>query len=224
MLNPIVNIMKTLMSTFILCLSMTAFGNPKEPGNDGYREAMADYIGQMHTATSPADWQAIFNGFQRIAQVEKEEWLPLYYAALACVEWQHQETSTEKKDDLLLRGRELADRAAVLQPGNSEILALQGYIAMMRLNIDPMNRAQELAPVAMGLLQRAVQTDPENPRARLLLAQMNFGTAVFFGAGTEGPCDELKEALGLFEPAKQDAGLMPSWGREMAESLMSQCP
>lgn len=216
--------MKALFFYSILFLSLTGSAALADEGNPAYRNAMAGYLGQMHTAASPDDWQALANGFQRIAQAEPNEWLPLYYAALAYVEWQHLETSPDKKDQLLQQGRELADRAIQIRPGHSEILALQGYIAMMRLSIDPAARAQELAPTAMGLLQQAVQTDPGNPRARMLLAQMKFGTAAFFGAGTEEPCEEFGESIRLFDAAAPVEELMPSWGREMAEYFAGQCP
>jgi hypothetical protein len=216
--------MKALFFSSIFFLSLCGSAVQADDGNPAYRSAMTGYLGQMQTAATPEDWQALANGFQRIAQAEPDEWLPLYYAALVFVEWQHQETSPDKKDQLLQQGRELADRAAQIQPGHPEILALQGYIAMMRLSIDPATRAQEMAPTAMGLLQQAVQTDPGNPRARMLLAQMKFGTAAFFGAGTEEPCEEFGESIRLFDAAVPAEELMPSWGREMAEYFAGQCP
>src|SRR5690606_41546361 len=64
---------------------------------------------------------------------------------------------------------------------NSEIIAVEGFIIMGELSLDPGARGQNLSPLAMQALGRAMELEPENPRAMIMMAQMELGTAQFFG-------------------------------------------
>jgi hypothetical protein len=68
-----------------------------------------------------------------------------------------------------------------------------------------------------------VQLNPENPRALALMAQMQYGTAQFFGSPTTEACTTLSLALQKFDTFKSDNPLAPQWGRGMAEGLKEQC-
>jgi hypothetical protein len=68
-----------------------------------------------------------------------------------------------------------------------------------------------------------VGLNPENPRALALLAQMQFGTARFFGSSTIEACGTNTKALEKFEKFKSDNALAPQWGRGMAEEMRDEC-
>ena len=53
--------------------------------NDGYTKAMNSTIITLYESKSIEGYQQCANIFERIANTEKEEWLPLYYASYALV-------------------------------------------------------------------------------------------------------------------------------------------
>jgi len=78
----------------------------------------------------------------------------------------------------------------------------------------------------MNNFGKALKIDPENPRAAVLMAQMEFGMAKFFNSGTEKACDLVKKSQVSFAGQNQNAlkaSLMPSWGKFLADKLSKVC-
>jgi hypothetical protein len=126
----------------------------------------------------------------------------------------------DKYLDLALRSNE---KAKALLPNESEIIALEGFIHMIRVTVDPASRGQQYSGLAFQSFGKAVSLNPENPRALALLAQMQFGTAQFFGSSTTEACGTNSKALEKFDTFKSDNALAPKWGRGMAEDLKKGC-
>jgi Tfp pilus assembly protein PilF len=79
----------------------------------------------------------------------------------------------------------------------------------------------------MNTFGRALALDAQNPRAMLLMAQMELGTAQFFGQGPEKACGMVQNSIKLFEQEESrqaDATLTPVWGKDMAVKIAEQCP
>lgn len=191
---------------------------------NSYESAMKDQIQAMQQIRSLEESQAVSNAFLRIADVKKEEWLPLYYAAY--VQTNAAFRFDVDKDQYLDQAMELAKKAAGISPNNSEITALEGFILMGKVSVDPANRGQSLSPQVMQLYGKAIALNRENPRATTLMAQMELGMAQFFGSGPEKACGLARVGLELFakEEAKVDENyLMPTWGKNQAEQVASQC-
>lgn len=73
---------------------------------------------------------------------------------------------------------------------------------------------------------KAMKIDPKNPRATVLMAQMEFGMAKFFNSGTEKACDLVKVSQRSFEAQNEEtlkAALMPTWGKYLADQLSKVC-
>jgi hypothetical protein len=94
---------------------------------------------------------------------------------------------------------------------------------MMRVAIDPATRGPQYAGLSMQAFARATTLNPENPRALALMAQMQYGTAQFFGSPTAEACGTLTKSLEKFDTFKSDNPLAPRWGKGMAEGLKTQC-
>ncbi|GAB2495364.1 hypothetical protein [Algoriphagus taiwanensis] len=191
---------------------------------NSYESAMKDQIQAMQQIRSLEESQAVSNAFLRIADVKKEEWLPLYYAAY--VQTNAAFRFDVDKDQYLDQAMELAKKAAGISPNNSEITALEGFILMGKVSVDPANRGQSLSPQVMQLYGKAIALNRENPRATTLMAQMELGMAQFFGSGPEKACGLARVGLELFakEEAQVDENyLMPTWGKNQAEQVASQC-
>ncbi|GMQ30181.1 hypothetical protein [Algoriphagus confluentis] len=191
---------------------------------NSYENAMKEQIQAMQQIRTLEESQAVSNAFLRIAEVKNEEWLPFYYAAY--VQTNAAFRFEVNKDQYLDQAMELAKKAGGLSPNNSEITALEGFILMGKVSVDPANRGQSLSPQVMQLYGKAIAQNRENPRATTLMAQMELGMAQFFGSGPEKACGLARVGLELFEKEASkidDNYLMPTWGKTQAEQVASQC-
>lgn len=195
--------------------------------NEAYEKAMLKELQNMKTAASPDDLQKVANGFARIAQMMPEEWLPDYYAALALANAGFRsEGGASVKDPLFDQAKKHVDKADKISPNNSEIVALQGYITMGELAVDPASRGQHLSGLAMQTFGKAVELNRQNPRAIMMLGQMEMGMAQFFGQGPEKGCGLVQSSLELFKKEAEEhkeQNFEPRWGKEMAEKIKENC-
>lgn len=216
--------MKNLLLTIalILCASVSIFAQ-----DSAYQKAMKKEIDKLNMADSLSKYQQSANGFARISQLNPNEWQPYYYNALAYV-FQGLDNSLDlnKKDEALAKAGELIKKADAISPNNSEIVTLEGFKIMAEVNADPASRGQSLSGVVMSTFGKAMKLDPQNPRASLLMGQMEFGLAKFFKSGNEKACGLVKQSQTIF--AAQDdealkAKLAPTWGRPLAEKSAKAC-
>lgn len=208
----------TVIIMFICSQVLSATTNDEK-----YLSAMQKNIAQLYEAKTVAEYQTSVNAFERIAGVETKKWEPLYYATFGYIMMSDLETSLTKKDEFLDLAMALNEKAKTLAPAESELLAIEGFIYMLRVAIDPATRGPKFAGLSMQSLQKAVAMNNENPRALALLAQMQFGTARFFGSSTEEACNTGAQAIVKFGTFKSDNPLAPAWGRKMAEGLTKNC-
>ena len=185
---------------------------------------MKSTLDEMNKIENLTDLVAIANKFDRIGAAEKDQWLPYYYSAYCYILMTTQEPDITKWDDYLNTADINISKSEKLNPDMVEILALKGFSSMMRINVDPAVRGQEFAMKSVEYLQQANQIDDENPRVILMMAQMQYGTAQFFGSDTAPICNEFKKAVKLFEQQSNDAdSILPSWGKPQAQSMVKNC-
>lgn len=175
-------------------------------------------IGKADTITSLI---AAANYFERIAQNEKTEWLPNYYQGQALT-FAAMRMENEERETYLLKALECIQTAEQLGR-NAELVAMEGFIQMMRLTVDPATRGRTLSPTIFALFQEALRIDANNPRALLFMGQMEFGTAQFFGSDTQKACEYIQKAMGQFDTKSTDDTIFPNWGRETAQSMIEKC-
>lgn len=191
--------------------------------NEKYLQAMQKNIQQVYSAKTPVELQQAVNAFERVGEAEKDKWEPFYYASFGYIMMATREQEGSKKDLLLDNAAAVLKKALAINSNESEIVALEGFIHMLRVAVDPASRGQQYSGLAMQAFGKALGMNPENPRALALMAQMEFGTAQFFGSSVEGPCNTVSKAIEKFETYKSDSPLAPQWGQEMATRLKSQC-
>jgi len=192
-------------------------------GQEAYIKAMSKGLEQMSTAGTVEERQAVASQFERIAAKVDSEWLPNYYAALNYINMAYVAEGISTKDKYTEKAQTFIDKAIALAPNNAEVVALQGFNYMTQLAADPNTRGQMLSGKAMQQFSMAVRIDPENPRANMLLGQMQLGMAQFFGSPTDQPCAKVKGTLAAFEAESGKQTLEPTWGKEMAEGIVKQC-
>ncbi len=213
--------MKTLLVVMI-----SSFLFPFSNGiSDGYQEAMKKQIGLLHQARSLQTINEVHNALQRISEAEPEKWEPHYYQAYLNIRKMDLLETKETKDQALDAALVSVKKGLSLGGDLSELTALEGYVHMMRVSLDPGSRGAEYSGKAMGSLNKALGINPENPRAMALLSNMQLGTARFFGSDTKEACDAAKKAMELLEKEKNqtDSGLMPKWGYYSAKYTLDSC-
>lgn len=217
--------MKKYILVFILLALVSLLANAS---NDAYRKAMEKSIHQLYQAKTIAELKDAANSFTRIADLNPDEWLPAYYVAVAYAQMGFRsEESVQVKDSYFSMAKANIEEAATLSPDNSEVVAMMGFITMGELSLDPGSRGQHLSPLAMQTLGKAVELNPQNPRALVMMAQMELGTAQFFGQEPEKACNWLNRSLEAFaqEANELDKSVIePLWGAAMAELMKGACP
>ncbi len=211
--------MKTINLIFLMIISVSTFAN-----DDKYYEQMGKQIQAVYTAKTTDEYQVAINALDRIASAEKTRWEPYYYSAFGNIMIATREKESSKKDSYLDLALTAIEKGKALAPAESELIALEGFVHMIRLTVDPASRGQQYSGLAMQTFGKALGMNPNNPRAMSLMAQMQFGTAQFFGQAPTEACETARKALTFFEGAtKPDNSLAPQWGKEMTAELVKGC-
>lgn len=212
------NTIPVLIAVLIMSVSGTVLANDSK-----YIEAMQKNIEAVYTAKTIPDYQTAVNALERIGAAEKTKWEPFYYASFGYIMMSNQEKDNAKKDAYLDQAVTALNKGKAIVPNESEIIALEGFIYMMRIQADPAARGPQYTPMAMQAFNKAIAVNPENPRALALLAQMQFGMAQFFGSSTAEACTTNTKAMEKFASFQSENLLAPRWGQQMVEGMKGQC-
>lgn len=214
--------MKTLSIIAILFISM-GHSQTTVSNDNKYNEAMARNIQIVYAAESLPSLQTAVNALERIGLAEKTKWEPYYYAAFGYVMMANSEQAAATKDGYLDQAVKNVSKASSIKANDAEIIALEGFVHMIRITVDPDSRGQQYSALGMQNFGKALSIDATNPRALALMAQMEFGTAQFLGSSTTEACATNDAALQKFATFKSGNPLAPQWGRSMAEELSAKC-
>lgn len=209
--------MKTKL-TFILSLMLSS-----AIANDRYTDQMIKNIETVYKAQTNEEFQSAINSFERIGNAEKTKWEPFYYASFGYLMQAVRQQEGSKKDQFLDLAASSLDKAKAIKENESEIVALEGFIYMIRLTVDPATRGPQYSSMAMQSFGKAIGLNPENPRALTFMAQMQYGTAQFFKSPTTEACQTLAVAFEKYETYKSDNPLAPTWGKGAADDMKEQC-
>ncbi len=192
--------------------------------SDKYEGAMKKSFQLMDSAKTTAGHQAASAAFERIADAEKTQWLPYYYAGLALTTAGWMDANLDK-DNNAEKIKSLSDKADALTTDNAdkaEILVLRNMAASQQMLVDPQSRWMSYGQEAAKYLQQAMKLNPENPRLYYLQGASLFGTPEQFGGGKATAKPVLEKAIELFKK-QQPKPLYPHWGQERAEEMLKQC-
>lgn len=210
--------MKTIL---LLCFTAVLTINV-DAQNDKYVNFMKKNITALDSAKSPEDLQVSANNFERIANTEKDAWLPNYYAAYAYIMKAYYVKEMKDIDPLCDKADVLLANAESLSQNNSEIATLKAMCLTARMRADG-SRGMTMGPKATMILQQALQQQPTgNPRALMQMAQMKFYTPPAFGGGKDAGIELLKKSIAAYDSFKPATELDPSWGKPYAVGLLAQ--
>lgn len=187
-----------------------------------YEAGMGKAFEQMKAVKTAEDMTATAAFFERIADAEKDKWLPYYYAAYCnyISGWMNPKAD---KDAIGEKSKDLVLKAELLEKNNAELYILRQMIAVQQLTVDPMSRFQVYGAQAKEALEKAIAIDPSNPRIYLVDGQYKMNVPEAFGGGKEVGKKLFTKSLELFKTFKPASEMHPSWGADQAEKLLAQC-
>ncbi len=192
--------------------------------NEKFVGAMKKNLAEMDSGfKNPPYLLSLANNFERIANAEKVEWLPYYYAALCQVNYGFMEQDKSKIDAIADKASTLISKADSLNPNNSEISCIKSMIASCHMMVDPMTRWQEYGAESSSNMQAAMAQDPANPRPYFLKGQGLKYTPEQFGGGCKTAKPVLQTALDKYAVFQPASDIHPNWGKEITQSVFDQC-
>lgn len=216
--------MKQLLFTLAFATTLSsAFAQSEK-----YVAAMQPKVIAADTTRNPEGLKDLSAAFERIADAEKSQWLPYYYAALTQVSSGYMLTNgqmggmAEKLDPIADKAEGLLNKAEALSKDNSEIFIVRKMIASLRLMADPMSRYMQYGPQAQQALETARKLNPANPRVYLLEGQDKFYTPEQFGGSKTEARKLFEEALKKYDSFKPASSLDPNWGKATAAYFLNQ--
>jgi hypothetical protein len=186
-----------------------------------YESGMQKGLEQLQTSKTVEDMTSTSAFFERIADAEKDKWLPYYYAAYAnyITGWMNPKAD---KDKVAEKSKDLIAKAETIEK-NAEIYCLRQMVAIQQMTVDPMTRWQTYGAEAKQALENAKQADPNNPRIYYLDGQSLFRTPEAFGGGKAVAKKSAEKSVELFKTFKPASPLHPNWGKAEAEKLLADC-
>ena len=161
--------------------------------------------------------------FEKIASVEKTNWLPNYYIALINTTQAFGEQDKTKMLSLIESAQKAQDFCNDLAMDNPEVLVMQAMIHTASIVYDPMTNGQKLSGDVMYILNKAYKIAPENPRVVFQKASFEKGMAEYFGQDTKPLCAQIEKSIELFATFKPESALHPSWGLDRAKEELKNC-
>lgn len=208
--------MKKIFSVIALLSVLTLNAQTK------YESAMQYGFAKLKETKGADDLQALGAYYERIAEAEKTQWLPYYYAARHYTISAFMNPAADK-DKVASKVSELINKAETIEPANAEIYCLKQQVAVMQLLVDPMSRWQTFGAQASEAIAKAKEIDPSNPRPYLLEGQYLMNVPEAFGGGKAVAKKLFERSLELFSGFKPLSALHPNWGKEQAEQLLAAC-
>lgn len=205
---------RIIFSISLIILSMLAQAQSK------YETEMTKAFTAFGAAQSPDDMEKAAQHFDRIAKVETENWLPLYYAAFV----RSVNAFSLDKNAAIKQVDNLEGIFSALEEmkdvDQSELLTLRGLYRTVKVAKDPETYAMSLSGAIIKDYEDALKLNPDNGRAMYLMAQYNMGGAEFWGKDPKEYCPAIEKAKNLLV-AESDETFAPHWGEQQVDEILS---
>jgi hypothetical protein len=203
------------MKKFFSFITASLFLLTASAQSEKYVKAMEALVPAVDTTHSIDGLTDLANSFQRIANAEKTQWLPYYYAAFCNISKANMYYTTgqvDKIDPLMDIAEPLLNKAEELEKNNSEIFCLKKMFNTGKMMADPMSRFMVYGAAASEALEKAKKLDPNNPRVTLQEGIDKYYTPEQFGGSKEEGKKLFQEAAKKMETFKPASSIHPSWG------------
>lgn len=215
--------MKRILSLITVTMLLCATAHAQE------EQQMQAAIAKLDNAKTVKDYQLLADNFSRIADAQKKEWLPYYYAAFcnAKIGWLKQnddpdniEPFANKADEEIKKAAALID-TATQKKELAEIYCIKMMLNQARVFINPQTYGRQYGPTAFNYLQLAKQADPDNPRVLYLLGWQKFATPKMWG-GDKALAKQLLTQANQKLAGDPASGPEPHWGKKEVDEILGQ--
>lgn len=212
------------MKKIIIAAAFMLIGSGLYAQSEKYMKAMQANLAVLDTSyKNPQDLLSVAGSFERIAEKEKNQWLPYYWAGYCQVIYCYMLQDKSAVDPNADRAEKLLNKADSLQPKNSEISCVFSMLATARMLVDPSTRYMQYGMLADNYLGKAILQNPENPRPYFLRGQGLRHTPEQFGGGCKTAIDLLTQAAEKFKTFKAASDIDPNWGEKQNQKLIDDC-
>ncbi len=209
--------MKKLIIVLVL-LSATCV----QATDKSYFQQMEKEVAALQKTQTKDEWLNKVAVFKKIAEGNKEEWLPGYYIAYSFLKAGMEDKNPSDADVYYDQALESIKIIEQLSSANSEISALKSWILSMKISIDPMGRGYALGAEANTLLSAAIVQDANNPRPYLLKGLAALYTPEEYGGSKKIAKELINESINKFTTFHPENSIMPNWGLEKAKKILEE--
>ncbi|NVK51356.1 MAG: hypothetical protein HWD85_00365 [Flavobacteriaceae bacterium] len=161
--------------------------------------------------------------FERIANAEKNNWLPYYYAAtveiVSCFGLQDEVVLTAR----LKKAKKFLDKANALSKDNPEITINYALLNTAYIAFDGQKYGMTLSQENAALYAEALKLAPNNPRVIFSKAEWDMGSARFFGQSIAPYCKDVKRAIELAKKETVPYKFYPRFQFDRAQQTLKNC-
>lgn len=161
--------------------------------------------------------------FKKLASENEANWLSHYYAGFSYAMASYRWTINDARDSLIDEAQKSIDKALDLNPEEPELMILQALIHQARIQVNPEARGMNYSMKAASMLQEAIEKNPGNPRAQLLMAYNIYYTPEMVGGGPEKALPMFIKARELFKTYSPESDIHPQWGVAEAIDMIETC-
>ncbi len=211
-----------LLSAFIMSASFAQ--------SEKFVKAMEPKVSMLDSSNTVDSWKDLGNAFERIAEAEKTQWLPYYYASFCNVMAGTYSLPQDGSfgdnsaitDPYAEKAETLLNKAEGMSKDNSEIYCVRKMIHGLRMMGNAMARYMTEGAKATEALEKAKKLNASNPRIFILEGQDKFYTPQQFGGSKEEAKKLFEKANEIFMMSKPGNSIEPQWGRGQVGYFLSQ--
>ena len=163
------------------------------------------------------------NLFERIANAQKDNWLPHYYIVQinSIKSWNVKDETVLKAQ--LEKAQEHLNTAMALSKNNPELMVMQGQIYTNWIAFDGRTYGMKYSAKITELYKKAYSIDPKNPRVALCKADWAMGSAKYFGQDPKPFCQQIEASIAMFDSYETEGKYYPNWGKDRAQEVVKEC-
>jgi len=205
---------------FSMLILLYVFLMPSTLRSQTLAQLLQPKIDALDKAEGAKDLQQLANDFERIAVAHPKSWHAHYYAAYCYVRLAYS-ASKDQIDAFADRADEFLKTAGEIRPEDAENEVLAAYVLGARIYVNPMFRGASMGSESKKLLSKAIERQPDNPRALYVRGMGIYNTPAAFGGGKKKAKPYLDRALALFDAEDELDRLEPHWGLQETQALLA---
>ena len=186
-----------------------------------FEAGMGRGLGMMKEAKTAGALTETSAFFERVADAEKTQWLPYYYAALSLYQSAWADPKADK-DKIGEACKVLVSKGMAIEK-TADLYCLEQQVTVLQMMVDPMARWQTYGAAAKAALENAKKTDVTNPRIYFLDGMTLMNTPEAFGGGKAVAKPLFAKSVELFTTYKLATPFHPNWGADEAAKQLAAC-